>query len=91
MEPVEESGFGYITVQGRCCRNLQLTLLCSFVAGEAIARIIPHRPVHSGTKMASLPSVCAKKPTFVRSGPVFAECQVFDNRQRRHVCRVSQS
>jgi len=26
------------------CRNLQLTLLCSFVAGEAIARIIPHRP-----------------------------------------------
>ena len=38
------AGFGYLTVQGRCCRNLQLTLLCSFVAGEAIARIIPHRP-----------------------------------------------
>ena len=31
-------------LQGRCCRNLQLTLLCSFVAGETIARIIPHRP-----------------------------------------------
>jgi len=38
------AGFGYLTVQGRCCRNLQLTLLCSFVAGEAIARIIPHCP-----------------------------------------------
>ena len=37
-------GFGYLAVQGRCCQNLQLTLLCSFVAGEAIARIIPHRP-----------------------------------------------
>jgi len=58
MEPVKESGFGYIIVQGRCCRNLQLTILCSFVAGEAIARIIPHRPVHSGTKMVFLPSVC---------------------------------
>ena len=34
-------GFGYLTVQWRCCRNLQLTLLCSFVAGEAI---ILHRP-----------------------------------------------
>ena len=38
------AGFGYLTVQGRCCRNLQLTLLCSFVAGEDIAKIILHRP-----------------------------------------------
>ena len=37
-------GFSYLTVEGRCCRNLQLTLLCSFVAGETIAKIIPHRP-----------------------------------------------
>jgi len=44
MEPVKESGFGYITVQGMSCRNLQLTLLCSFVVRETIAKIIPHRP-----------------------------------------------
>ena len=30
----------------------------------------------------------AKKRTFVRSGLVFAECPVFDTRQRRQVCRV---
>ena len=38
------AGFGYLTAQGRCCRNLQLTLLCSFVVGEAIAKIIPLCP-----------------------------------------------
>ena len=38
------AGFGYLIMQERCCRNLQLTLLCSFVVGEAIARIISHRP-----------------------------------------------
>ena len=37
-------GFGYLTMQGRCCRNLQLTLLFSFIVGEAIAKIIPHCP-----------------------------------------------
>ena len=37
-------GFGFLTVQERCCQNLQLTLLCSFVVGETIAKIIPHRP-----------------------------------------------
>ena len=31
----------------------------------------------------------AKKPTFVCSGPVFAECPVFDTRRRIQVCRVS--
>ena len=29
-----------------------------------------------------------KKPTFIRSGPVFAECLVFDTQQRWQVCRV---
>ena len=51
------------------------------------------KSVHSGTKMASLSSVytvtLSKAPTFVRSGPVFAECPVFDTRQRIQVCRVS--
>ena len=50
------------------------------------------KSVHSGTKMASLSSVytvtLSKAPTFVRSGPVFAECPVFDTRQRWQVCLV---
>ena len=52
------AGFGYLIVQGTCCRNLQLTLLCSFVAGEAIVKIIPHHP-----RLVTLPDSKVRHPT----------------------------
>ena len=48
--------------------------------------------VHSGTKIASLPSVCAmtlgKEAKILCHEEVFAECLDWDTRQRSKVCRV---